>query len=455
MASGGAQFLGNTVGEAAAFAAGLAISPVLHPIVQVLANQAWQLDPTKPLDPGLVAEAVAHGHIDAATGAKEARLSGVSTTRFDELVKASKTGPGVESAFALWRRGDIEDGQFQGALTRAGVEDTWITELMKLKLERLDPAVIALAIVRGIMADPGFLPVGPPTTEGKIKAFPTSPLPTLEEAAASGWDDKRLFVQTAVSGRPMGPESAASATFREIIEKVDFQRAISEGDVRNEWAEAIFEQARQIPSASNFINLRLRGWTDDAGMNAGTARHGMSEADTHALFLEAGRPLSWHQIFIGLRRGGTYDGPITDIDPAFLKGLRESDIRPEWYNLAWAQRFNYPTAFVLRALTEGGDITEAEAHAILLDEGWEPTLAAKVASKWATTTTAAKVDPWHAKAEGQLWTATHKAYVKVGVPQSAAETALTHFIPDAATRSAVFALWDAEKTIDATPSAAP
>lgn len=453
MATGPAQFLGNTVGEAAAFAAGLAISPVLHPIVQVLANQAWNLDPTKPLDPGLVAEAVAHGHIAQDTGELEAALSGVSKTRFDELVKAAKTGPGVESAFALWRRGDIGDGQFQGALTRAGIEATWIDELMKLKGERLDPAVIALAIVRGIITDPGFLPVGPPSGSGKVKPFPVSSIDALTEAAAAGWDEERLFVQTAINGRPMGPEAAAASVFRNILERVDFDRAISEGDVRNEWADAIFEHARQIPSASNFVNWRLRGWTDDAGMHAGTARHGMSADDTKVLFETAGRPLSWHQVFIGLRRGGTYDGPIDALDPAFLKALRESDIRPEWYNLAWAQRFSYPTAFVLRSLTEGGDITEDEVHAILLDEGWEPALAAKVAAKWAAHPAAAAANPWVAKAESQLWTATHKAYVKMGVSQADATTALTHIVPDAPTRSAIFALWDAERVIQSAPSA--
>ena len=76
--------------------------------------------------------------------------------------------------------------------------------------------------------------------------------------------------------------------------------------------------------------------------------------------------------------GGTYDGALTGIDPAFLKGLRESDIRPEWYSLAWAQRFTYPAAFVLRALAQAGDLTQAEVEEILLFEGWEPTLARKV-----------------------------------------------------------------------------
>jgi hypothetical protein len=122
---------------------------------------------------------------------------------------------------------------------------------------------------------------------------------------------------------------------------------------------------------------------------AGGALTGHTPEQMDLLFQNHGRPLSWHQIFIGLRRGGTYQGDIGGIDPAFLKGLRESDIRPEWYNLAWAQRFTYPAAFVLRALVQGGDLTAAEGEQILLFEGWEPTLAKKVTAKWAQGSSAA------------------------------------------------------------------
>src|SRR5207237_2581886 len=107
----------------------------------------------------------------------------------------------------------------------------------------------------------------------------------------------------------------------------------------------------------------------------------MTRADTDLLFKITGRPLSFHQVFIGERRGGVYDGSIDAIDPAFLKALRESNIRPEWYNLAWAQRHSYPSPFVLRGLTEAGDLTQAEAHEILLFIGWPVELAAKVSTR--------------------------------------------------------------------------
>jgi hypothetical protein len=71
----------------------------------------------------------------------------------------------------------------------------------------------------------------------------------------------------------------------------------------------------------------------------------------------------------------------------------QSDIRPEWEPLLWEQRYTYPSAFVLRGLANSGDLTEAQVKEILHFEGWEPTLAAQVAAKWAKGTgSAGKVE---------------------------------------------------------------
>src|SRR5205823_801112 len=130
--------------------------------------------------------------------------------------------------------------------------------------ERLSAQVMALAIVRGLVPDPGILPVGPPSAVGKVPAFPVFNVDPVTEAQAQGFDLDRLSILAGIAGRPMGPESAASATFRKIIEKVDYQRAISEGDVRNEWAEAIFETARQILTSNQYAELQLRGFLTEA-----------------------------------------------------------------------------------------------------------------------------------------------------------------------------------------------
>lgn len=386
------RFLGNAISEAAGFALGSATSDVLRPRLQTLKNSQNQDNPHIPPDSGAMAEGAARGQVAETTAAFYAKQLGLGDDQFAQLLAAARSGPPLSSAYEAWRRGELTDPEFLTALKRTGLEDTWQTMMEGLKDVWLSPSQIALGVVRSLLADPGLMPVNLDTSGGVVPAYRQSTIDTLKEALGSGISEERLRVLVGEIGLPMSTQQAANAFFRGMIEKGDYYRSILEGDVRPEWADAILDQARQYPTASEYVENRLRGWSDDAAMNAGTAKHGMSPADTTILFQNQGRPLSWHQVFIGLRRGGVYNGPTTGIDPAFLKALEESNIRPEWYNLAWAQRFTYPAAFILRTLTQAGDITAAEAETILLYEGWEPTLAATVSAKWGggTGTTAAQ-----------------------------------------------------------------
>jgi hypothetical protein len=425
---------------------GGAIEATVEPRLQNFKNDQWSKHQTKPLDPADAAAAEQQGFPGNLTGITDASYSGIDGDRYLALRFLAATAPGTPELLELWRRDKIGPDLVRTGLKKAGLLDAFVDAVMELFTGRLDPAVIATAIQRGIMPDPGFLPVGPPTATGKVPAFPVSPLDPIAEAKAHGIDEERLFVETAIVGLPLSLQQAASAYFRGIIELADFERAVAEGNTRNEWGDAALEQARQILSANEWVQLRLRAWINDDQFHAGAALHGMTPANADLLLKAHGRPISFHQTFIGLRRGGALDGPTNEIDPAFLRSLQESDIRPEWYNLAWAQRYTYPTAFVLRTLTEAGDLTQADTERILLFEGWEPTLAAKVSAKWATPA-AGKTDPWVAKADTQLWTATHKAYKGGGIDAAAATARFDLIGIDAAAQADVLARWDSEKAL--------
>jgi hypothetical protein len=129
-----------------------------------------------------------------------------------------------------------------------------------------------------------------------------------------------------------------------------------------------------------------------------------------------------------------------------IRSRRESDIRPEWYNLAWAQRFTYPTAFVLRSLTEAGDLTQPETEQILLYEGWEPQLATQVSTRWAGTGgTAADKDV--ASAQTRLKTRAHASYVAGEIDDGTATTALGAAGVGAAAVPAVLNIWREERAL--------
>lgn len=440
------RFQSLIFGGAIGAAASEAIAPQLEPAKQ----RAWSRNQVRILDPLTLAELVASGAITVDQAASEAARSGLNPSRVRALVYLTLEAPDVSEALRMRRRNlidpslGIDEAQLDHVLAKAKIEKEYWPALKQLTDEPLDPAIVAQAIQRGILRDPGFLPVGPPTTEGKVRAFPQSSINPLAEAAGNGINRERLFVETALVGNPVGPEQAARALFRGIIEQTDFDRAIAEGRTRNEWGFVYRDVAREIPSAIQAVNARLRGWIDDAAMYARTAAWGMSKPDTDLLFLIQGRPLSWHQVWIGLQRGGELTTDTTGIDPAFLKALQESDIRPEWYQLAWAQRYNYPTAFVLRTLTQDGDISGAEAEQILLYEGWEPKLAHKVAQKWAGGGTAS-VPPEVKSARTRLLTTLHKGYVTQGADDASVLASLNAVPYPAELSAALLEVWSVER----------
>jgi hypothetical protein len=439
------RFFGRTIGDAASFAIGGSISRTIDPVLQQVENEAWQsavaAGAVRPLDAEVAAGIVAEGVERRDWGAGQAAQGGIGGEQFDALLGEALNAPGIGELLRLWRREAITDADFLHGLHKAKMEGRWEKPLETLRDERLDPAVLAVAIQRGIVTDPGFLPVGPPTAEGKVPKFPVSPLNALTEAAAAGINEERLFVETAIVGNPASPDLAARMTFRGIIDETDYARAISEGNTRNEWAAPLFDGFRQIATAHDGIEGRLRGWLTDGEMYEQTARHGMSREDTDLLFKLNGRPPSWHQIWIGLARGGTYDGPQDIIHPAFLKGLQESNLRPEWYNLLWHSRYNYPSAFVLRALTTGGSISGAEAEQVLLYEGWEPTFAAKVAASWSGAGTAGSATPTKSYTTSAV-RAISKSYIALKLDRAKAAADLTALGVPAADQPALFKIWD-------------
>lgn len=441
------KFFGNTIGEAAAFGIGGALRRPLEPPLQELTNETWRAAVAAgvnvPLDAADAAEIVAEDVELQAWGADQAAQTGIGGPQFDAVVRAALNAPGVPDLLTLWRRGEINETGFAHGLRKTRLETLWDGPLKALKAAKLTPQQIALGIVRSVVRDPGLLAVTLDTSDSNVAKYPEYPGDALTEAAAAGIDEDQLRVMVGTVGLPMAAISAAQAFFKGILTRGAYNQAILEGDTRPEWADTILENARQILTAHDGIEDHLRGWSDENAMYAQTARHGMSQADTDVLFRITGRPLSWHQVWIGLQRGGTYDGPIDDIDPAFLKALRESNIRPEWYNLAWAQRYNYPTAFVLRQLTSSGDITPADAEQVLLFEGWEPTFAHKAALGWAPAGQGGQ-SPIVKSSVTAAVTAIRKAYVIFQTTEADARADLARLTVPQADIDALIKVWDVQ-----------
>jgi len=336
------------------YAIGSAAGPALAPYVQDLVNEGWKTNAVLPPDAKDLAAAVAEGHLENAPAAALALEQGYGPTAWADMVKMSETGPALGYAFEAWRRGFLTDTEFETALKRTALSADWYPALEKLKTRLVDLPLLANGIQRGLVDAPFQLPYNPNPEGGTIGSFPTTGIDALATAEGLGYTEDDLLLAVGESGNPPGPEALYRALFRGAINDADAQRGLVEGRARGEWAPVFEAVSREIPTPANFVEGYVRNWIKQSEMIDGAARHGMTADDVNLLFLIHGRPLTHNQVFIGLLRGGVYDGPTDQIDPHFLKSLQESDMRPEWYNLAWAARYHFPPFFqTVQLLTKG------------------------------------------------------------------------------------------------------
>lgn len=385
------RFLGNTIAEGAAFAAGVAIGPVLGPPVQELRNRVNGAYPFVYPGAELLAAGVAQGQIAEPLARKWASYHGIGDDAFSGLVAIANSGPGVAEAFHLWRRGVLgktpaaNEAAFRRALRRASLEPEWIEALVAVKLEVLDPADLARGIHRGLVPDPGLLRGTANPGPGKVPAYPQYDVDAIAEALAAGLDREHLGVLVGLQGNPMGAHEAAQALFRGILEQSDYLRAIAEGNTRNEWAEALLEQSRQIPTARDYLENALRGYATLEEAIAGAAKHGMSEADATLIYQNQGRPMNVHAITQALARGGRFEPEPGEITDPYLASIVEGNLKPAYYDLERALRYTMPSTFAIRALAQSKVWNEAKTRERLLWSGWHPDDAADVAHAWATS----------------------------------------------------------------------
>ena len=442
-----AGVLGSAPGVIVGAGVGLAASSALEPAFEIPRQTAWEANPNKVLDAGLMARLVAQGGVSLGEGEASALREGFNQDKFDHLVYLAQTVPGVGEATALWRLGLLDDDLFTHVLVKAGLDQRYVKPIQDRKLaEVVGLGDIGYSVVRGILPTPSWVPVAPPTQGDKVPRFPQVDIDPLELAHKLGYDEDMLRLIVGRSGLSMAPTMAANAEFRGIIGPNDFLLAIAEGDLRTEWAEAVHEASREILTAGQYTELQIRGFSSAAQRRADTAKHGMSVEDSDKLYNVLGRAPSVHAITTGLARGGKYPGNYANVPEPYKSSLQRSSIREEFSEIEYANRYSYPSAFVLRSLAQAGELGDTAAvEAILLDIGWPPQLAAKVAGEWVPV--GAKADPWLTKARNHAWTHLQTDYGKGTVTVDQANVVMDAIGVAQAVRPDIFAVWDAAKAV--------
>jgi hypothetical protein len=370
---------GIVTGVGLGAAASAAISPLLEPAKQ----DAWKNNRYRIGSPEAIAALQAQGGIVLGDAHAFGARHGFSDQWIDALIYLAQHAPTIGEVRSLRRRGKLGDAELHHAYAKAQLAPEWWPALDVLVSDILSPGELAAAIHRGLVPNPGILLGEQPQPPFNVAAYPVQPIDPVAEALGSGYDKERLAVLVGLQGLPMGTHEAAQAFFRGILTHGDYVRAFNESNSRNEWAEAVLAQTRQIPTARDFLENALRGYRSIGEAIAGAELHGMSAEHATMIYQNQGRPMAVRLITQALARGGVFKPEPGEITDPYQASIVEGNLKPAYYDLAKSLRYTMPSAFTIRQLTQTGVWTEAKAAERLKWSGWFPQDADEAAKAWA------------------------------------------------------------------------
>jgi len=360
------RFFGSSVSVAAGVAIGGSVQNSLNPLTQALANDTWSLHPDVPPDAMLLAIGVAQGQVADDDASAWAAQLGYGGPQFTAMKAIADTGPGVAMAFDLWRRGFLNEAGFRRACKREALEPEWIDALVKLKQRLLSPAELANARQQEFIDD------------ARLHG----------EGDQQGYDAERMDLLYKMAGLPPGVMDGLTMLRRGIISEATYRQLVAEGHTKTKYTDALLGLRDIIITPAEAAGLRLRGWKTKAESDALGALGGATPEVMENLYLNRGRPAAPVQMQTAWARGIVGPDGVPMNEAQFLKGIRESDIRPEWGPMLWGIRFAYPPLFQINRLVQQGAATAAEALDWATKGRYAPEVLAALQRFWAGAGTA-------------------------------------------------------------------
>lgn len=411
-------------GVAVGVGVGGAVSGAIEPRLRALQNEAWARFKSMPLEAAEAAQLVADGERSMEWGKAEAENMGVNGDRFEALVDMIDTAPDLATLRDMLHRGFIDADGFADGARRNSIEQRWIPPLLRLQERILSPAEAANAWQQGYMS------------EAEAEA----------EAELSGVNARRALIQRELAGLPPGPETGLEMLRRGIIGQAEFEQMIVEGNTKRKYADEYLALRSRILSATTAASLWLKGWVSEGEAKAIGAANGFDAAAMDRIYQDRGRPATVRQAHIGFARGGRLPGAGNNEKQTIRRSVEESNIRSEWFDILYAQRFTYPSAFVVRALASDGTFPQALTETILIESGWKPEWARLASEKWAEADGGSGTK-WSDRARSRLFTTAHNEYMDGSLGEAEARTLLGRVGAAAAEQRVIIGLWNAERGI--------
>lgn len=254
------------------------LSTSVQPFVQGVANELNQaavgLGIARPIDPSILATAVARGL--SLTGPytldvpkpilDEAAKSGVSNDAMKLAASVVGLPPALQELFELYRRGAIPLTStdptvlsVETGLREGDFRDDWIQTTLQLAHAYLTP----LDFVRGaVQAQTPYA-----TAEEWAGITGLDITKTINGFTPPAGANNNMFgLAYAIAGRPPGPEEMARMVHRGLIPEagvgadvLSFQQGIAESDIKTKWTDVLYKLSTYVPAPEATATLLERG----------------------------------------------------------------------------------------------------------------------------------------------------------------------------------------------------
>lgn len=332
-------FWDRITGGIVSFAIGRASATALDPKFEPVRQQQWKLNANRVLDLQVLGSIVGQALANEGALADYAERQGYGTDKLAYVAELARAAPDTAELLRMLLRGKISPDQARKGLHKHSIPDEWHGAILDLEFLRLSPADLANAEQQGFT---NIVPIG-------------------QEAREIGLTPDRLELLHQLAGLPPGVETGLEMLRRKIIGTDQFAELVRTGHTKTKWTPQLLELEHALVSAATYVTAHLKGWITQAEMNAGGALWGLEPADMDLMYKAGGRPAAPQQMATAIARGIVGpDGAAMD-EAQFLKGIQESDIRPEWGPMLYGIRHAYPPLFQINRLVTGGAISVAEA----------------------------------------------------------------------------------------------
>lgn len=439
------RFFGSAVSNAAGYAIGGAVIPVLEPLTQDIANAAWERHSVKPLNAGTAARAAALGIASQYADAAEGAQTGYNADRFAVLEALTLEPPSATALLELRRRNVISHDEFVAALGRGGMLEAWRGRFAALV--QVLPSVTDMVrfAVREVFnpSQRAFLDLDAELPEAFVAA--AKQLGISAELAGDYW---------AAHWELPSVEELAQMLFRGELNETEFSNALKALDYAPTWRGKLATILKPIPPLSDMIRFAVREvyspeLVASLGLDEGFPPEFATQAALHGMTPEYARQYwraHWRlpSALQGYRM--LWRGLIT---PPQLDGLLKAlDYSPTWRTRLAAIAHLVPGRVDLRRMFAHDILTRAQVLEGYQKIGYTPADAEFLTQlAEADKAKGGTAESWASKAKTRLFTVAHNEFLDGSLTEEVAGEVFAAIEVPTAERPKVLELWRLEDRI--------